>query len=278
MGTIVSTVDAPVTRQDMLRVFCCAVDASLRDRNYPLEVPGILSDNGILQRDKPIPVSGRGMSGDTVRVTLAGETQTARVVDGRWSLELASRPAGGPYTMTIQDSGYTKTIGGLYVGEVFIVAGQSNAEWSVYESDNNRDTLNKFNNQTRVRLYRPDSIRATTPLYDTETRWETAYDEYSEHVLGTASAVGVFYVQKLMEINPELKNMKIGIVQMTYGGTSIELFIPGCVNEKNRFVQRDDEFIVSGFWNGYMDFMAPYGGQGADLLPGGKQRPHGLPV
>lgn len=251
--------NAPVSRQDMLRIFCRAVDASLRDENHRLQLPAIWSDNAILQRDRPIPISGRGMSGDTVTVRMNGETRTAKVVDGRWYLELSSQPAGGPYTLTVKDAGYTKTIRGLYVGEVFIVAGQSNAEWSVYESDNNSDTLRKFNNQTRVRLFRPVSLRAATPRYDTETKWEMSYDEYSEHVLGTASAIGVFYVQKLMEINPELKYMKIGIIQMTYGGTSIELFEPDCVNEKNHYIQRDHEFIESGFWNGYMDGITPYG-------------------
>jgi len=248
----------PISRRHMIDIFCRAVDATLRDENCRLHLPSIFSNNAILQRNKPIPVRGKGMSGDTVTVKFNGETQTATVVEGQWHLELSSQPAGGPYTMTVKDSGYTKTIRGLYVGEVFIVAGQSNAEWTVYESDNNRDTLRKFNNQTRVRLYQPASVRAATPRYDADTGWKMAYDEYSEHIFGSASAIGVFCVQKLMEINPELKNVRIGLIQMTYGGTSIEQFEPDCVNEKNHYVQRDDEFIESGFWNGYMDCITPY--------------------
>ncbi len=247
-----------LTRQDMLRVFSCAVDANLRNKNYQLQIPAIYSDNAIVQGNKPIPISGKGMSGDTVTVTFHGQTKTATVVNGEWSVTLNGEPYGGPYDLTIEDSGYSYTFRKLYVGEVFVVAGQSNAEWSVYESDDNQDTLKEFNNQTRVRLFCPNSTRATTPLGDTETQWQLAYDQYSEHILGSASAIGVFYIQKLMEINRELENVKIGLIQMTYGGTSIELFLPDCVNEKNHFIQNDNEFIESGFWNGYMDAITPY--------------------
>ena len=250
--------DATLTRQDMLWVFSCAVDSSLRNKNYLLQIPAVYSDNAIVQGNKPIPISGKGMSGDTVTVTFHGQTKTTTVVDGEWYVELDSEPYGGPYDLKIKDSGYSYTFRKLYVGEVFVVAGQSNAEWSVYDSDDNKDTLKEFNNQTRVRLFCPNSNRAVTPLDDTDSEWQLAYDQYSEHILGSASAVGVFYIQKLMEINPQLNNVKIGLIQMTYGGTSIELFLPDCVNDKNNFAQNDNEFVESGFWNGYMDCITPY--------------------
>ena len=247
-----------LTRQDVLQIFSCAVDSRLRDQNHVLQVTAIYSDDAVLQAGKPIPVSGKGMSGDTVTVTLSSQTKSAKVVDGEWAVELDSQPYGGPYTLTIKDSGYTYSFDGIYIGEVFVIAGQSNAEMSVYESDDNEDALREFNDQTQVRLFRPVSRMATTPLSDTQTKWEVARDQYSEQILGTASAIGVFYVQELLKINPEVEHVKIGIIQMTYGGTSIEMFMPECVNEKNGLVQEDDQFLASGFWNGYMDGITPY--------------------
>lgn len=247
-----------LTRYDVLRIFACAIDADLRDRNHDLWLPAIFSNDAILQGGKQIPVSGRGMSGDTVTVTFNGQIRTAKVVNGRWALELDSQAYGGPYTLTVKDSGYTLSFKGIYVGEVFVVAGQSNAEMSVYESDDNTDTLKKFNNQTQVRLFRPASRMATRPMPDRATKWEVARDQYSEQVVGTATAIGVFCVQELLEINPVLKDVKIGIIQLTYGGTSIEMFLPDSVNDKNGKVQADNEFLASGFWNGYMDGLTPY--------------------
>ncbi len=250
--------DAFLTRQNLLRVLTLAVDSRLRSKNQPLQLPGIISDYAIFQRNKPIPISGKGMSGDTVTVRFNGQTKTAKVVDGRWRVELDSQPHGGPYRLTIQDSGYTRTFKQIYVGEVFVLAGQSNAEWSLLNSDDNKEALRNFNNQSRVRLYCPDHMRAATPLFNTKTGWEVARDEYSRHIFGESSAVGVFFVDKLTKINPALSNIRIGLIQITYGGASIELFMPNQVYEKYDHTQKDDEFIASGFWNGYMDFIAPY--------------------
>ena len=247
-----------VTRDELLLIMSKAVDSRLRDENYTLQVPAVFSDNAILQRDKTIPVSGRGMSGDTVTVEFAGRKKTVTVTDGGWLAELDSMPAGGPYDLKISDSGYSYTYKNLYVGEVFVVAGQSNAEWNVYDSEDNEDTLRKFNDQTKVRLFSPASVRGTTPLFDSETKWQVARDQWSEYIFGSASAIGVFSVQKLMSLNNDLEGVKIGIIQLTYGGTSIELFMPSSVSEKYVPEQADDEFIFSGFWNGYMEGVAPF--------------------
>lgn len=39
--------DLPITRGEMLRIFSCAVDSSLRDKNYSLQIPAIYSNNAI---------------------------------------------------------------------------------------------------------------------------------------------------------------------------------------------------------------------------------------
>ena len=95
-----------------------------------------------------------------------------------------------------------------------------------------------------------------------------ARDQYSEQILGTASAIGVFYVQELLEINPELEHVKIGIIQITYGGTSIEMFMPECVNEKNGLVQEDDAVPCLRLLERIHGRHHAVCRQGADLLPG----------
>lgn len=88
----------------------------------------IISDGIIYQRNKPIYVTGTGTG--TVTVTFLGETKTAEA-DGHFTIELSPRPAGGPYEMEIDLAGEKKIIHNIMIGEVLIVAGQSNAELTI---------------------------------------------------------------------------------------------------------------------------------------------------
>ncbi|MDD4796600.1 MAG: hypothetical protein PHO66_02410, partial [Eubacteriales bacterium] len=122
-----------LSRQDVIRIFCCAADARLRQGNHALQLPSVFSRDAVLQGGKPLPITGYGMTGDTVTVTFNGQTKTAKVVDGQWAVELDRQAYGGPHTLSVKDSGYQLSFPGIYVGEVFVVTGQSNAEMSVYE-------------------------------------------------------------------------------------------------------------------------------------------------
>jgi hypothetical protein len=245
-------------RSDLLRIFALAADARLRAENSVLTVPSVYSDYAVLQGGKPITITGKGMSGDTVTVTLGIMRQTAKVINGFWSVEFPAQPYGGAHALTISDSGFSYKYKGIYIGEVVVVAGQSNAEMTIAETDHVREMLSKYGERDVIRVYRPASVVATQPTYLLPNQWEAVNDPYSAYIIGATSAIGVYYADQLLELNADLQNVKIGIIQMTYGGTSIEMFMPNCVNDKNGFVQKDDEFIQSGFWNGYMEGITPY--------------------
>ncbi|HRX57200.1 MAG TPA: sialate O-acetylesterase [Eubacteriales bacterium] len=250
--------EATVSRSDLLRIFALAADARLRTSNSILSVASVYSDNAVVQGGKPIVITGRGMSGDTVTVSFGVMRQTAKVISGVWSVEFPAQPYGGPYALKVSDSGYVYKYKGIYVGEVVVVAGQSNAEMSIDETDKAKEILLKYGTIDKIRVFRPNSRVATEPVYSLSTLWEAVSDPYSAYIIGATSAIGVYYADQLLTLNADLKNVKIGIIQLTYGGTSIEMFMPQCVNEKNGFVQQDDAFIESGFWNGYMQGVTPY--------------------
>ena len=250
--------DDNINRNELIEILARCVNPSYRKTNFKLRMPDIITDDAIFQRDKPIPISGLGMSGDVVTVEFKNQKKITTVVDGHWYVELDSEPYGGPYTLTIKDSAYYIIKERIYVGEVFVVAGQSNAEMTVYECNENEDVLQRFSGSSRLRIYRQNITRAVSPRYSNEGKWSLPVGLWNEWMIGETSAMGVFFVDELLRINPEIKDMKIGIIQITYGGTSIELFMPDSVNEKNNFIQKDNEFIMSGFWNGYMDAVTPY--------------------
>ena len=48
-----------------------------------------------------------------------------------WSVLLAARPAGGPYTLTMKASGTSLTLKDVLFGDVWLCSGQSNMEFSI---------------------------------------------------------------------------------------------------------------------------------------------------
>lgn len=247
-----------ISREELLHIFTLAVDSRLRNKNSVLTTSSIFSDNAVFQGGKPIVFSGKGMSGDTVTVSLGSLQKKAKVTDGIWSVEFPPQLYGGPYVMKISDSAFAYKYRGVCVGEVVVVAGQSNAEMAIYETDHTKDVVDQYGYYDKIRVFRPDSVVATQPAPITSTKWDAIEDPYSAYLIEATSAVGVYYADQLYKLNPNLKNVKIGIIQITYGGTSIEMFMPDGVNEKEQYIQTDNEFIRSGFWNGYMAGITPY--------------------
>jgi hypothetical protein len=246
--------DNLISRSDLAKIILRIMDKDYRQVNYSLELPDILSSGAVLQRDKKIPIWGKGITGDTITVKFKKQHKSAIVKKGYWYLELNPEPYGGPYTLTISSTKEKIELEDIMVGEVFIVAGQSNAEMYLLNCYNMEETREKFLNSPALRFYSGEQITSVRSNFNNTGNWEYAYD----YALDYSSAIGTFFVDKLLELNPELRDLTIGVIHMTYGGTSIEAFMPiSIVNEKN-YVPEDNEPIMSGFWNGFMAPVAPY--------------------
>ena len=89
----------------------------------------------VLQRQAPIRVWGHAAPGESVRISLAGRQRTTQAAsDGRWSVRLPALPAGGPHELVARASN-TVVLRDVWVGELWLIAGQSNMEWPLKESD-----------------------------------------------------------------------------------------------------------------------------------------------
>src|ERR1700684_482624 len=62
-------------------------------------LPHILGDHMVLQRDRPHHIWGKADPKEKITVELAGETSSTEAdVNGKWSVDLPSMRAGGPFT------------------------------------------------------------------------------------------------------------------------------------------------------------------------------------
>lgn len=254
----------PVTRAEAAAITLRMLDAGYRKVNYDLELPSILSTGAVLQRNKKVPIWGRGVTGETITVRFKNQVKTAVVKNGHWYVELDPMPHGGPYTLKVTGAKKKLVLYNIRVGEVFIIAGQSNSEMFLADCHGAKETRKKFYNSTRLRYYMGDVLTAVRPNLNCDGKWYRA----EGWVLDESPAIGTFFVEKILELNKELSRVTIGIIRISYGGTTVEAFIPYSIFEEKNYVQKDNEAIMSGFWNGFMEPITPYAVKGVIYYQG----------
>lgn len=184
--------------------------------------PSLLFTNGmVLQRDKVIPVWGKGSAGQSITIGISGGTSVTGNIDanGFWKLNLPAMPAGGPYTMTLVSGVQTLVKTDVYLGDVFMVSGQSNMAWPVNQTPNGPTEIATANNQL-IRQFRVNKATSPAPL-DTlpaGSSWTPA-NIYSVPYF---SAVA-YYCAK--ELQSHIGNIPIGLVNNSYEGARIESFM-----------------------------------------------------
>lgn len=243
-----------LTREDVALLLLRLTDNGYRFPHGSIQLPPIFSSNSVLQRDKPIPVWGTGTSGEKITVRFREQEKTTNVVDGHWMVELEPEAYGGPDPLIIEGLKERIVLSQVLVGDVFVVAGQSNAEMELVNVNDGDQMVERFKNDPQLRIFKPDQVMGASPRYHNEGAWMNSLD----WVLEYAPAIGVFAVAELMDQHEELKDVPIGLIQITYGGSTIELFLPDTFIKEHGYVQQHDEPIMSGYWNGYMNSISPY--------------------
>lgn len=152
--------------------------------------------------------------------------------NGFFSIALKPMAPGGPHTINISDKSDRYTINDVYVGDVFLLAGQSNMELPV-----NR-TLDLYKKDLEgidyplIRMFQmPQEAKFGDPDEMVESgRW-TGADEES---VMNFSALGFYFAQ----IKYDNDNIPVGLVHAAVGGTHIEAFM-----SEERLLRTGDKLI-----------------------------------
>ena len=180
-----------------------------------LRLPLVLSDGAVLQRDHEIPVWGWAASGADVEVTLGDETRTTQAdASGRWRVEFGAMEVGGPYTLTVAASGETLEVTDLLVGDVWVLSGQSNMEWTVQDVDD-AEAVMAAATDARIRHFKVPQSFADAPEADLAGgSWVRTTPE----TVGGFSGVGYFFARDVREHH----DVPIGLLHTSWGGSRIE--------------------------------------------------------
>jgi len=88
--------------------------------------------HAVIQRDRPIVLSGTAAPGERVTVGFAGSASVATADStGKWLASFPPRSAGGPYSITVSGAGANASAEDVMVGDVWLCSGQSNMEYPV---------------------------------------------------------------------------------------------------------------------------------------------------
>ncbi len=186
-----------------------------------LRLPKIFSDNMVLQQQLPVVIWGWAEPGTKVTVKFDRQNMTVKSnSDGKWRVELKPLKANSKgQKLIVRTSKETIEFDNVLVGEVWLCSGQSNMEWPMAKVDNARQELANADHPL-IRHIRIEHVMKSEPIDDVETikSWEICTPE----TVPTFTAVGYFFGEELLK---EL-NVPIGLLHSSWGGSTIEAFIP----------------------------------------------------
>src|SRR5665647_2259375 len=95
-----------------------------------LKLPSLIGDNMLLQQKTTAKIWGKAIPGSKIKVSASWNTKGKAITgkDGKWSVNLLTPEAGGPYTITISGKDTAIVVKNVLIGEVWFCSGQSNME------------------------------------------------------------------------------------------------------------------------------------------------------
>jgi sialate O-acetylesterase len=192
--------------------------APMQQARADVELPHILGDRMVLQRDRPLPVWGWADPGEEVAVQFGDTAMKTRAdAKGAWSVKLPPREASGTgRTLTV--SGKNKIeLRDVLVGEVWVGSGQSNMEWPLEKCRDHKEAIAAAD-RPMVRLFQVPRVKAEKPAKDVKAEWEVC----TPKTVGRFSGVLYYFGLRLHQ---EL-GVPVGLVNSSWGGSAIEPWTP----------------------------------------------------
>src|SRR6188768_2701122 len=185
-----------------------------------LRLPALFDDHMVIQQQSPVPIWGWSHSTQDVTIKVSWDTTTIKTRSDNatyWAATLYTPVAGGPHTITINAGGEVRTLTDVMVGEVWLCSGQSNMEWSMAASGDGKKIMDQVNDP-QIRLFDVPNSAASTLQVRGEGDWRLC----DKDAVRNFSAIGYFFGKKLQEN----LNVPIGLVNISWGGTPAEVWLP----------------------------------------------------
>lgn len=224
----------------------CAAQGDIR-------LPAVFSDRMVFQRNARIRIWGEASPGEELNITL-GESSTTTTVgeDGKWTAEIPSPPEGGPYQLVVEGKNARVAFSDVLVGEVWLCSGQSNMQWSIEASvdipdpEKMKEYLASINDPN-IRFLTVPQNAAEEPagIFSQPAGWTAATPDTIREFSATA-----WYFATALRENESMKNIPIGLIHSSWGGTPGEAWVSREALEKHEslkpMLKEWDENVTKG--------------------------------
>jgi len=179
-----------------------------------IRLPKILSNDMVIQRNKPITLWGWADANEKITVQFRQQSKSVKAnAAGKWLVTLSPEAAGGPFEMTFKGKN-TLTLTNVLVGEVWVCSGQSNMEWPLSQANDAEKEINAAN-YPQIRQFLVQKAVSSKPEEDVK---EGSWKSCSPETAGEFTAVGYFFARELYK----QLNIPVGLVNTSWGGTHSE--------------------------------------------------------
>lgn len=205
--------------------------------NASFKIDNVFGDNMVLQRGRPIRISGTAEKGQYVTLVLGNGLRADSIQadsSGTWVCEFEPLEAGGPYDLTISTDTCSTVLRNILIGDVWFCSGQSNMEYPLCGTDPfyhlpEGDALAAAADDPMLRLLSVPNCVSPIHIRDDfsfSPQWKPAD---TRDAVAPFSAVAYLFGRKLRERFPDVP---IGLINSCWGGSMIEPWISRRAFEK----------------------------------------------
>ncbi|HEY8561974.1 MAG TPA: sialate O-acetylesterase [Pyrinomonadaceae bacterium] len=199
-------------------LFILLLNVSAFNIQAEVRLPDVLGDAMVLQRNQKVPIWGGAEAGEAV--TISFQKQKITVVadaDGKWRVDLKPLIADlAPHVLTIEGKNRIE-LKDILIGEVWLVAGQSNMQLTLRETANGEEVQRRANHPN-IRLFNASREVAFKKKAGKLGEWNICTPETVKEF----SAAGYYFG---VELERDLK-VPIGLINSSYGGSQAEAWTP----------------------------------------------------
>lgn len=177
----------------------------------------VFGEHMVLQRDRPLNLWGEASPGQMLNIEFAGRQASTRVgADGRWRVQFAPLPAGGPHRLRVEGD-QTVELHDVLIGDVWLLGGQSNMEWVLAQTDTGaQEVASPQNPQLRhLRVPHRASVRPEAEI--APAPWVVA----EPGRVGEFSAIGYHFARQMQAV----QGVPVGLINTAWGGSMLETWV-----------------------------------------------------